>query len=68
MPKYTEGCKLNLASVFCIFIPTYVEYEQEALRKIYWIVVGFVQIGAVRARVVNHYINHLMHSYKMYGY
>jgi len=50
MPKYTEGYKRNLASVFCIFIPTETELGQEALGKIYWIVVGFVQIGALRAR------------------
>jgi hypothetical protein len=50
MSKYTEECKRNLASV-CIFIPTELEWKQEALRKICWIVVGFVQFGAVRARV-----------------
>ena len=33
VPKYTEGCKWDLASVFCIFIPTEIEGEQEAARK-----------------------------------
>jgi hypothetical protein len=49
MPKLTVGGKLNLAPLLCMFIPTEIEWEQETPRKVYWTVVGFVQIGAVTA-------------------